>query len=326
MNTAHLPLDIGISWSPAAVSDAGELSRLFNAIAEAEDTPERLGPASMEHELRTYFDPLDKRTLVARSADEIVGYAAVYIRVAEAEEMRSYVNVYVAVDWRGRGIEQAMTEWAVVAATAALSEVAADKRFVCAWLYKKQQEAAQRFAEMGFEPVRHWWEMECSLDELVSSRPEEGFEVVQWSEAHDEAARRVYNAAFADHWGSVPMDQENWAKQVIASPNFERHMSFAAVADGELVGYSACEEYPEDWEAAGRREAWIAGLGVVREWRKRGIASALLSRSMNAMKAAGAEAAMIGVDSDSPSGAQHLYQSLGFDTRTTGITWQLEVD
>ncbi len=322
----NLPSDIGISWSPAAVSDAGELSRLFNAIAEAEDTPERLSPASMEHELSAYFDPLDKRTLVARSADEVVGYATVYIRAAEAEEMRSYVNDYVAMDWRERGLVDPMTDWAIAAASDALGGVTAGKRYVCAWLYKKLEDAAAPFAKRGFEPVRHWWEMDCSLNEPVSPRPEEGFEIVQWGEAHDEPARLVYNAAFADHWGSTPMDQENWAKQLIASPNFRRHMSFVAVAGGELVGYSACEDYPEDWEAAGRREAWIGGLGVVREWRKRGIASALLSRSMNAMRVAGAEAAMIGVDSDSPSGAQHLYQSLGFGTKTTGITWQLELD
>jgi hypothetical protein len=47
---------------------------------------------------------------------------------------------------------------------------------------------------------------------------------------------------------------------------------------------------------------------------------------MVSMRRAGAAAAMIGVDSSSPSGAQHLYQSVGFATKTTGTTWQLEVD
>ena len=95
---------------------------------------------------------------------------------------------------------------------------------------------------------------------------------------------------------------------------------------GEVVGYSSCEEYPEDSEAAGRREVWIGSLGVLREWRKRGIASALLAANMAAMRADGVEAAMIGVDSDSPSGAQHLYSSVGFETSITATTWQLEVE
>ena len=85
MNTASLPLDIGISWSPAEVADAAELARLFNGLAEAEGIPERMSPASMEHELSAYFDPLADRTLVARNDDsDIVGYATAYSRRAEA--------------------------------------------------------------------------------------------------------------------------------------------------------------------------------------------------------------------------------------------------
>ena len=317
----------GVALSAAAVSDAEELSQLFNAIAEADDTPERLSPSSMEHELSSYFDPLEERTLVVRDDDgRIVGYATAYSRRAEADEMRAYVNVYVAPQWRDRGLEDPMTEWVVAAGEAALRHVVAERRYVCAWLFKKQEEASARFADRGFTPVRHWWDMERPLSDEVQDRPEKGFLVEQWSEEHDEPSRLVYNAAFADHWGSTPMDEASWRKQVIASPNFRREMSFVATDGVDLLGYSACEEFPEDWEAAGRREAWISGVGVVRAWRKRGIATALLTRSMRAMQEAGADAAMIGVDSDSPSGAQHLYQSLGFTTKTTGVTWQLEID
>ena len=122
------------------------------------------------------------------------------------------------------------------------------------------------------------------------------------------------------------MDEESWGKQMMENPNFRRDLSFLAVADGEVVGYAFCEEYPEDWEAAGQSETWVGGLGVLSDWRKRGIASCLLARCMSAMKTAGRDAAMIGVDSDSPSGAQHLYQSLGFTAKTTAVTWQLALD
>jgi ribosomal protein S18 acetylase RimI-like enzyme len=168
--------------------------------------------------------------------------------------------------------------------------------------------------------------MECSLANGVAPRPEQGFTVAAWAGEHDEPARLVYNEAFADHWGSVPMDAETWRKQIVDNPGFRRGYSFVAIADGEVVGYASCEEYPEDWEAAGRSEAWIGGLGVLRPWRKRGIATALLARAMIAMSESGTDYAMIGVDSDSPSGAQHLYKSLGFTTKTTGVTWQLAVD
>lgn len=327
MSTPVLPPELELTCSPAAVSDAVELSAVFNAAADADDIPERLSPDTMEHELAAYFDPLDERSVVVRDqAGGAIGYATIYLRRADAEEIRCYINVHVDPGWRDRGIEEALIDWGIAGGRAALQELRGEKRFICAWLYRKQEEAAARYAERGFTPIRHWWEMERILADPVDARPEKGFAIVPWEDAHDEPARLVYNSAFADHWGSTPMDRSSWHKQVIASPGFRREYSCVAIGDGEVVGYSACDEYPEDWESAGRKEAWISGLGVVRDWRKRGIATALLSRSMVAMGDAGIDAAMIGVDSDNTSGAQHLYSSLGFVTKTMGITWQLEVD
>lgn len=327
MNVPDFPPDLDVTSMPAAVADAAELSRLFNSIGEAEDLPERLSPESMEHELSTYFDPLEERTLVVRDdTGTIVAYATAYSRDAEAEEIRAYVNVYVAPSWTGRGLEDPMTDWAVATGTSVLDGAASPKKYVCAWFYEKQKETATRYAARGFEAVRYWWEMDCPLTDEITPRPEEGFSVVSWADEHHEPSRLAHNSAFADHWGSTPMDEEHWRKQLVDSPNFRKGRSFVAVGDGAVVGYAWCEEYPEDWEAAGHSEAWIGGLGVVRDWRKRGVATALLARTMTAMREAGIEVAKIGVDSDSPSGAQHLYGSLGFVTAITGVTWQLETD
>jgi ribosomal protein S18 acetylase RimI-like enzyme len=166
--------------------------------------------------------------------------------------------------------------------------------------------------------------MERLLGEEIDSPQEDGFTILPWSDEHSAPVRLVCNTAFADHWGFTPMTEDAWQKQSIDSPGFRQDLSFVALADGELVGYSYNSIHEEDWEAAGRSEAWIAGLGVLQDWRKKGIASALLGRSMETMKTAGLEAAMIGVDSASPSGAQNLYQAVGFHTKFTATTWQRE--
>jgi ribosomal protein S18 acetylase RimI-like enzyme len=167
--------------------------------------------------------------------------------------------------------------------------------------------------------------MERRLEEPIATAAETGFSLVPWDEGHGMAIRAVHNAAFADHWGSVPMGEDAWKNIMLDSPGFRADLSYVAVAEEQIVGYAYNEVYEEDWESAGQSEAWIGALGVLREWRKRGIATALLNRSMDAMRRAGMEAAMIGVDSSSPSGAQHLYQSVGFLTKTTGTTWQREI-
>ena len=319
------PPDLGINWVPATVDDAGALSVLYNEIAEHDDTPERLSADTMAHELESAFAPLDERTIVGRTPDgEIVAYGTMYHRKGETDEDRVYVATYVRPDHRPQ-LDEPLTDWAVGAGKQELATSASPRRFVCVWLYKSQQGAADRFRQRGFEPVRHWWDMERLLSDAVEPAIEDGFSVVPWEDGHNAATRLVHNAAFADHWGSVPMSKDAWQNNVLDSPGFRPDLSYIAIAEGEIAGYSYNEVYEEDWESAGQSEAWISALGVLRKWRKKGIATALLSRSMQTMRDAGLEAAMIGVDSSSPSGAQHLYQAVGFQTKTKGTTWQREV-
>lgn len=112
---------------------------------------------------------------------------------------------------------------------------------------------------------------------------------------------------------------------MIETPRFHRDLSFCALHEGEVVGYSHNQVYPEDWEAAGRSEGWIGGLGVLRAWRKRGVATALMKRSFVAMEAAGLDYAMIGVDNDSPTGAHRLYEGVGFRTKHTSVVLERSV-
>lgn len=325
MNTPQTSAELGVSWRPVEISDAARLSELFNAVAEVDDTPERISPKTMAHDL-TAWEPLEARSIVAETATgTIAGYGGVHFWEADTEELRVYVSSYVHPEHRHRGIEEPLVDWTVAAGERVLAETKATKRYVCTWLYKKLEDRAMMYERRGFTAVRHWWEMERPLAEDVPVAPEEGFSVVPWEDAHSIPVRSVHNAAFVDHWGSVPMNEDTWRKRMLESPSFRRDLSFVAAADGKLIGYAFNEVYEEDWEAAGRSEAWIVALGVFRDWRKKGVATALLSRSMQAMQRAGLEAAMIGVDSSSPSGAQHLYQAVGFRTTITGTTWQREV-
>ncbi len=325
MDISQAPAELDITLRPIDPADAARLSELFNAVADSDDTPERIGPETMAHEL-TAWEPLEERSVVAEKDDgSIAGYGFVYFRGADSEEQRVYVSSYVHPERRQGGIEELLIDWTIAAGEDVLAETTASRRFVCAWLYKKLEDRARLYERRGFSAVRHWWEMERPLAAEVPAAPEEFFSVVPWEDTHSAPIRLVHNAAFLDHWGSIPMDEHAWQRRMVESPGFRPDLSFVAVAGDELIGYAYNEVYEEDWEAAGRSEAWISGLGVLREWRKKGVGTALLAKSMQAMRRAGLEAAMIGVDSSSPSGAQHLYQAIGFSTSITGTTWQREV-
>jgi ribosomal protein S18 acetylase RimI-like enzyme len=81
-------------------------------------------------------------------------------------------------------------------------------------------------------------------------------------------------------------------------------------------------EYVADSEATGRRDLDIPLVGTRRTGRKRGIASALLTRAVTEARAAGFDTASLGVDADSPSGAVGLYERLGFTAAGTWISHQ----
>jgi mycothiol synthase len=75
---------------------------------------------------------------------------------------------------------------------------------------------------------------------------------------------------------------------------------------------------PIENELLGTRRGWLEHVSVRRPWRRQGLASALIVRSMLALREAGMTEAALGVDADNLTGAVGVYERLGFRrTRTT---------
>jgi hypothetical protein len=123
-----------------------------------------------------------------------------------------------------------------------------------------------------------------------------GIRIVPYQPAHAEAVRRAHNDAFADHWSSEPVSPEDWERDFVGDPHFRADLSFVALAGDHVAGYSLdyCSE--ADWAAGDVRDAWIG----------------LLLRGMTAFRAAGMDAASLGVDTENPTGAVGLYERVGF--------------
>ncbi len=63
-------------------------------------------------------------------------------------------------------------------------------------------------------------------------------------------------------------------------------------------------------------------LGVRRPFRRNGLARALLTRSLQLLKAENLTTAVLVVDADSPTGATHLYEAVGFKERKRATVYQ----
>ena len=133
------------------------------------------------------------------------------------------------------------------------------------------------------------------------------------------------NIAFADHWGSTPTPSHTWKSMVRGFGSLIEHSFIALDTDDRVVAYSLNHRYSADDETLGRRDGWIDNLGTLPEWRGRGLASALIVRSLHAFAEAGLTHASLGVDSESLTGAIRLYKSLGFEPNRGHSTLEIAV-
>ena len=172
------------------------------------------------------------------------------------------------------------------------------------------------FAAAGFEPVRYFDQLLRSLDDLPSlDRAEiDGITITPWDGERSEEIRTVKNEAFADHWGSTPTQSGPRWESILRASTTRLDLSWLALDDDDnVIGYCINDRFEADDAVTGRKEAWIGNLGTLQQHRGRGIGPrALMIRSLYAFAAEGLDHAILGVDSDSPTGAPRLYRSLGF--------------
>lgn len=93
--------------------------------------------------------------------------------------------------------------------------------------------------------------------------------------------------------------------------------------DGDQVAGSIVTTVPkQENEEHGRARVYVEAVSVRRQWRRRGLARALLARSLVAAREAGFTSASLGVDTENPTGALSLYESLGFAEERRGIAYR----
>jgi GNAT superfamily N-acetyltransferase len=267
----------------------------------------------------------DDDVRVAVVDGRIAGWTHTLLLPSDVREVRCYVFGEVDPAHLGQGIGSALLEWAERRGRAQLLGLGTTlPRYLRADAYDFQVERDALIREHGFTPVRWFEEMLRPLTDLPPVLPVPGIRLEPWPGATgDGELLAARTAAFADHWGSTPISEQAWAFHV---RGFGARPDLSLVArdleSGGVAGFCLNHRYEEDDEVVGRRDGWIETLGTLRQYRGRGIATALLARSLELFAGAGLSHAMIAVDGDSPTGAGRLYRSVGFERSHGSVTYQ----
>lgn len=270
---------------------------------------------------------LERDTMLAIARDgTVAAWGQASIGQGQETAVRAFLFGGVHPDHRGRGIGRALFAWTegrclelLAASEKALPgvlEVYADERQLGLIAL------AERF---GFTIARFFQELHRDVREPIEPRVLEGYRVVTLDEVDSDAVRLARNDAFRDHWGSQPTVPEAWSS-FLARSVVRPDLSFIAVDHaGEIGGFVLSEVDEDDFEVQGFTGAYIDLVGVPRAHRGRGIASALLTRTLEAIAAAGLERAILDVDSESLTGATRLYENVGFKPAHRSLSMRKEV-
>ena len=305
----------GATWRPLTLDDIAAYVRLQEDARLADAGAEVMTEEVARHELTDPNCPLTTNTLALALRDGSLGASImVHERLHGIESRRVFLWGSAHPAHRGLGIGTAILAWAVARADEILADQpAALLRVVEAFKEVRLADAVALHEAAGFRPARWYFDMRRDLREPLPELPDLGrLRLEPYVAAMAEPVRLISNEAFADHWGSEPLTPEIWARDFIGDPFFRGDLSFVVLDDEEIAGYSANYVAESDWEATGVREGWVGQLGVRRRWRRRGLATALLVRSMEAFRAADLEAATLGVDAENPTGALGVYERVGF--------------
>jgi len=314
-----------IEFRPLHPDDLPELHALVVRCQRADEIPMRTPIEELSEMFdEPYFNPASD-SIAAFKESLLVGWGTVWHQPSGVRLERAYLNGSVDPGYRRQGIGRQIMEWLLERARQRLSATTGSiPRYIRCQTYDWRHDAISLYERHGMQPIRWMEELIRPLGDLPRLVEPARIEIVSWDRSRHLEVLEVKNSAFGDHWGSTPTAPEVWDSWM-NEYGVRLDLSFLALDGDRIVGYSLNEHYPEDREVHGRLDGWIGNLGVLSDYRKRGIASALIAKSLHAFGLAGFSHAMIGVDTESPTGAAGLYRKLGFSPRFRMVVHQLEI-
>lgn len=277
-------------------ADSNNYVRLRQKAEELELSGRLISPQTITESLsRPNYSP-EQDLFVAIKASSLIGYMDV---MPELGIGRVILDCWLYPEHRRKGLATKLLSHAMRRAR----ELGAGVAHVN--VMENNEVARAVLSRLGFKCVRQFLEFKLGIDRL------------RWQEAHQAAQKcchlrddeetkltRIQNRCFGGTWGYHP--------NTVAEITYRTNLSHFSPEDviltcegDELVGYC--------WtEITSEREGRIYMLGVVPDYRGKGIGRRLLLAGLAHLSSKGIGVAVLTVDSENKA-ARSLYESVGFE-------------
>ncbi|MFZ5915428.1 MAG: GNAT family N-acetyltransferase [Chloroflexota bacterium] len=305
----------GFETRPATLQDLEAVVALINAAALADIGMKR---TTHEERLTEWTLPQFNLNTDTRLVYAPNGRLAGYVELWDGEpHVRFYQFGRVHPDFRGRGIGGFLLDWAKARARQSLPLAPAEARVSFHTSAPQQDQAAHRlFESRGLAASRYFFHMLIEMPPDVpppAPQPPPGVNIRPLMLNHDErAVHRTLDTAFQDHWGYVAGESfEEWMHWIEMDSTFDPDTCFVAAVDGSDGGQCVGAIMTHPQFEGDPSIAWVDDLGVLRPWRRKGLALALLYSVFAAYFQRGKYRVGLGVDAQSLTGALGLYEKAG---------------
>ena len=235
--------------------------------------------------------------------------------------VKSYSHsVHLLPEWRDKGIREALfrhNEERLVRIST--RHGSAKERWLQVWTYDEPNDWKRIVDGMGYTPVWHLLEMaHTNLPSVEETGLPDGLEMRPPREGEYSILWDLFRECFLGEPWFTPYTwsdaaYENW----ICGSTFDPCLIQVAWHGEKPVGIVEMLINREEIDRTGEKTAHAERVCVAEGWRRKGVASALLTSGLTQVRELGIEKVMLDTEAENKHRAMKAYMSVGFDVRRT---------
>lgn len=302
------------------LANALNMSRLADGVDDFLETP---GNLKELFDKPKSFDPDRDATIIEREG-RIVGLCLVRHEERPNGDIAFIHSVELTPDVRRDGVRRELflfNERHAKEASCRVTSKPIEKQALLLWANDEPNEWMDIVKVSGYEPVQHVLSMVRPLDDFPEVALPKGFEIRPVPPVKYEVVWSARRTACIGEWD---FSEEEWDKRHfekwMRSEEFQPELWQVAWHGDTIAGMILNFILQSENEGFKRRRGHTEHVFVREQFRRRGLARALLAKSFRVLREHGVEEAALDTEVENPNETVRLYGSMGFKV-SKRFTW-----